>query len=78
MNKLRLSLLLLLAGSSIVWGADTKKDLSQARSDYRQAVSAHGPKSPEARQARQQLRSARATYHAERRERVRNRHSSHS
>jgi hypothetical protein len=66
-------MLLLVAGSSMVWGADTKDSLSAARSDYRQAVSAHGEKSPEAKAARQNLRAARRAFHAERRERQQSR-----
>jgi hypothetical protein len=68
MNPRQLSVLLLMAGSSLVWGADTQDRLERARTDYRQAVSAHGAKSIEARNARRNLRSARATYHAERRQ----------
>ena len=70
----RLSLLFLMAGTSLAWGADRKEDLSQARSNYRQAVNAHGPKSAEARNARQHVRTARSAYHAEYREHLRNRH----
>jgi hypothetical protein len=73
MTRGEISMLLLMAGSSLVWGADTKENLNQARSEYRQAVSAHGEKSPEAREARQNLRQTRRTFHAERRERLHNR-----
>ncbi len=66
-----LSLLLLMAGSSLVWGADTRENLEQARSQYRKTVSEHGANSREAKDARQNLRSSRRNFHAERRERMR-------
>jgi hypothetical protein len=67
--KPRLLVLLgLLTGSSMVWGADTRKDLTQARADYRQAVTRHGENSVEAHRARQHLRAARRTFHDERRQ----------
>jgi hypothetical protein len=76
MTPRQLSMLLLMTGSSLVWGADSREGLNEARSDYRQAVSAHGEKSIEAKNARRKLRAARVSYHAERREHQHNRHSS--
>ncbi len=71
-----LSMMLLIAGSTWAWGADAKENLNQARSQYRQAVSAHGEKSLEARDARRNLRQSRCDFQAERRERLRNRQRS--
>jgi len=67
MTPRQLIVLLLVAGSSMVWGADPNEGLAKARSQYREAVSAHGPKSPEARNARMKLRTARHAFHADRR-----------
>jgi hypothetical protein len=69
MTRCEISMLLLMAGSSMVWGSDTKENLNQARTEYRQAVAAHGEKSPEAREARRKLRQNRRTFHETRRER---------
>jgi hypothetical protein len=77
MNRSEISILLLMAGSSMVWGADTKENLNQARAEYRQAVSVHGEKSPEAIEARRNLRQSRRTFHETRRERQRNRQHVH-
>jgi hypothetical protein len=65
--------LFLVTCSSLVWGADTRSNLEQARTEYRQAVVAHGPGSPEAKNARRNLRATRRTFHSERRERMRDR-----
>ncbi len=73
MTSRQVSILLLMAGSSMVWGADRQENLNRARAEYRQAVSEHGAASREAKTARQNLRSSRRTFHAERRERLRNR-----
>ena len=73
MTPRQISILLLMAGSSLVWGADTKESLEQARSRYRQAVSEHGDQSREAKDARRDLRVTRRAFHAERRERLRTR-----
>jgi hypothetical protein len=75
MNPRQMAILLLAAGSSMTWGADTKENLTQARSQYQQAVTQHGPESPEAKTARKHLRAARRSFHAERRERMHDRHS---
>ncbi len=58
-----------LAASPMVWGVDSQKNLTQARSEYRQAVARHGANSLEARKARQNLRTTRRSFHAERRQR---------
>lgn len=68
-----LTLLLLLASSSLVWAAESKEDLNKARAEYRQAVNTHGEGSPEAKEARRNLRQTRHAFHAERRERQHNR-----
>jgi len=69
MTSRDLALLLLFASSSLAWAADSKEDLTKARADYRQAVTAHGEGSPEAKEARRNLRQSRRTFHTERRER---------
>ena len=76
MNSRELSVLLLMAGSSLVWAGEKgekKETLERARAEYRQAVSAHGANSPEAMGARRNLRQSRHTFHNERRERQRHR-----
>jgi hypothetical protein len=71
MTARQISMLLFVTGSSMVWGADTKRSLNDARSQYRQAVMTHGQNSPEARDARRTLRVTRRNFHTERRERTR-------
>ena len=73
MTSRELSILLLMAGSSLVWAGDRREKLEHDRIEYRQAVSAHGPNSPEARHARETLRQSRRDFHNERRERERRR-----
>jgi len=47
--------------------SEDRHSLSQARSQYRTAVRAHGSGSPEAANARQRLRESRRTFHEHRR-----------
>ena len=67
MNSRQWAVVVVVAGSSMVGGANTRGRLDEARSQYRLAVSQHGAGSPEARAARTTLRTARQTYHTQRR-----------
>jgi hypothetical protein len=49
--------------------ADSKADLDQSRSDYRQAVQQYGAASPQAKSAKGNLRRTRKSFHSERRQR---------
>ena len=71
MSMRSLVLVGLMTCSMTAWGANSKANLERARSNYQQAVAHHGSNSPEAQKARQHLRSARRSYHAENRRRAR-------
>jgi len=50
-------------------GADPKADLDQARTRYEQTVSQYGKSSPQAKAAKNTLRSARHAFHTNRHQR---------
>ncbi len=68
MNRGLTAGLILVSLSTGLAADNSKSALETARMRYREAVSKHGQRSPQASSARQDLRSARRNFHAERRQ----------
>ena len=68
MKRLYAAVLCLGLAPSGLWGGDQKADLDQARSRYQQTVVQYGKNSPQAITAKHELRSARHTFHENRRQ----------
>ena len=69
MRLFRTAVVCVSIGTSWAWGVDTRTDLDQARASYQKSVTQYGKNSPQAKTARNNLRSARRTYHSTLRQR---------